>query len=231
MQTNIVPDESKIRRINRIQSDFFSRIVHMFDPPLPEGVPERLGQIVASANIVEGNRILDVGTGTGILIPLIQAYHPGTIYSCDLSEAMLARLKEKHPDVVTIVSDARDLAIPDNGIDVVFVNACYSNIADKASTFSNISRMLKPGGRLVISHPLGKSFIGQIKEQSPFPLDDFPDKLEAQTLLRPYGFEIRKFIDRPDLYVLTAIKSCKRSQVQGSALGDRAPARRPEVQG
>ncbi len=209
MQTIIVPDEDKVRRINQVQSDFFSRIVHVFDPPLPEGVPEQLKKIVASANIVRGNTILDIGTGTGILIPLIQAYHPGKIFACDLSKAMLVRLREKHPDVVTMVSDVRDLTLPDGGTDVVFVNACYSNITDKSSAFSNISRMLKPGGRLVISHPMGQSFIDLLKEQSPFPLDDFPDKPEAETLLEPYGFGIRKFIDEQELYILLALKGWK----------------------
>jgi tRNA A58 N-methylase Trm61 len=75
--------------INRLQRELFDRIVHVFEPPLPEGVPERLGKIVAAAGIGIGDFVLDVGTGTGILIPLIQLYEPGHIYACDLSRKML----------------------------------------------------------------------------------------------------------------------------------------------
>jgi hypothetical protein len=64
--------------------------------------------------------------------------------------------------------------------------------------------MIKPHGRMVISHPLGKSFVDSLKEKSPFPLDDFPERPEAETMLRPYGFEIEKFIDEPKLYILLA---------------------------
>ena len=38
----------------------------------------------------------------------------------------------------------------------VFINACYPNIVDKQGAFTNIARMVGPGGRLVISHPMGR---------------------------------------------------------------------------
>jgi hypothetical protein len=49
---------------------------------------------------------------------------------------------------------------------------------------------------------MGKSFIDSLKERSPFPLDDFPDKAEAQTLFEPYGFHVEVFRDEPYLYIL-----------------------------
>ncbi len=200
------PDEKEIERINRIQRELFDKLYHVFDPPLPEGVPERLEKIVASAEIVRGDAVLDVGSGTGILVPLIQKYEPGRIYACDLSEAMLKQLKKHYPNVETILSDIRDLTLPDLSILVVFINACYPNIVDKAGAFANISRMMQPAGRMVISHPLGKSFIEALRETVPFPLDDFPEKSRAQTLLEPYGFVLKSLIDEPELYVLVVTK-------------------------
>jgi hypothetical protein len=66
--------------------------------------------------------------------------------------------------------------------------------------------MMKPEGRIVISHPLGKGFIHSLKESIPFPLDDFPDEQEADALLKPFGFKIERFIDEPQLYILVATK-------------------------
>jgi SAM-dependent methyltransferase len=200
------PDEKEIQRINRLQRDFFSELVHLFDPPLPEGVPERLDRIVASADIVKGDVVLDLGTGTGILVPIIHEYDPKKIFACDLSDAMLARLKEQYTYAKTLLADARDLTLPDGSIDVIFMNACYPNIVDKRATFANISRMMKQGGRMVISHPMGKSFIDLIKDRAPFPLDDFPGKSRAAKLLRPFGFEIGEFVDEPKLYIMKAIR-------------------------
>ncbi|MDY6986584.1 MAG: class I SAM-dependent methyltransferase [Thermodesulfobacteriota bacterium] len=200
------PTEQEVQRINEVQRDFFSKLTHVFDPPLPEGVPERLKKIVAAGRIDRGNVVLDVGTGTGILVPLIQEYEPETIYGCDLSEAMLTRLKEQYPYVITMAADVRDLMLPDMTVDVVFVNACYPNIVDKTRSLANIGRMINTGGRLVISHPMGKSFIDHLKSQSPFPLDDFPERLQARALLQPHGFEIQEFVDEPQLYILLAVK-------------------------
>jgi len=200
------PSEKEIQRVNRAQRKLFDELYHLFDPPLPEGVPERLEKIVASAHISRGDRVLDVGSGTGILAPLIQEYAPGAVYACDLSEAMLKQLKSNYPLVETLACDVRDLILPDGSMDAVFINACYPNIVDKAGAFRNIARMMKRFARMVISHPLGKSFINQIKEEVPFSLDDFPDKAEAENLLGPFGFTVKRFIDEPQLYILVAIK-------------------------
>jgi ubiquinone/menaquinone biosynthesis C-methylase UbiE len=200
--------EEETQRVNRLQRETFDRLYRLFEPPLPEGVPERLEKIVEHGKISRGDTVLDVGSGTGILIPLIKKYEPRWIYACDLSVAMLDQLNsKKYPDVETIVADVRDLRLPAGSIEVVFINACYGNIVDKPGAFSNLSRMMTPQGRMVISHPLGKSFIRSMRERASFPLDAFPEKPEAERLFRPFGFEIETFIDEPSLYLLVALKS------------------------
>ena len=199
-------NEEEVQRINRLQQNSFDKLYQLFEPPLPAGVPERLEQIIAHGKITRGDTVLDVGSGTGILIPIIKKYKPGCIHACDFSEGMLEQLRKNYPYVKTIMADVRDLNLPRGSIDSAFLNACYPNIVNKASAFSNLSRMMKAEGRIVISHPLGKAFILSLKDSAPFPLDEFPEKKEAGPLLEPFGFEIETFIDEPRLYILVARK-------------------------
>ena len=193
----------RVDKIDRLQSAYFSAHKEVFDPPLPEGVPERLAQITAAAEITHRDTVLDVGTGTGILLPLIQGYGPKTIYANDLSEAMLESVKSRFPEVVTLQGDISRLQLPERSVEVVFINACYPNIMDKHSAFRNINRITRQGARVVISHPMGRGFIEVIKDKMPFPLDDFPvDEITANDLFADYGFEVESMIDEKDLYIL-----------------------------
>ena len=199
--------EEEVERINRLQREFFDTLTDVFEPPLPEGVPERLERIVASAGIGKGDRVLDIGSGTGILVPLIQQYSPGEIIACDLSLAMLERLKEHHPYAHVVQADARDLDLPDDSMDAVLINASYPNIVDKHGTFTTLGRIVKPGGRSAISHPMGRAFISKLRDEAPFPLDEFPQRPDADALFSPYGFEVSHFTDEPQLYILVLLKT------------------------
>ena len=199
--------DEKITEINKAQRELFDSLYHLFEPPLPEGVPERLEKIVAAGNISQDDTVLDIGSGTGILIPIIEKYRPSHIYACDLSEKMLVQLRKNYPYVKTFFADVRDLKLPQGNVDVAFLNACYPNIADKVGAFTNISKMIKHEGRVVISHPMGKKFIFSLKDRVSFPLDEFPDKRTAMELFKPFGFEVGTFVDEPELYILVLKKA------------------------
>ena len=46
-----------------------------------------------------------------------------------------------------------------------------------------------------------------LKKGTPFPLDDFPERADAETLLRAFGFGTKSFVDEPELYILVGEKS------------------------
>ena len=107
------------------------KLVEIFDRPQPPDVMARLQQIVALAELPPGAVVLDVGTGAGVLIPLVQSYQPSAVLACDVAEKMLQRVQDKYPTVRTFHTDIVSLSLASTSLDAIFMNGMYGNIADK----------------------------------------------------------------------------------------------------
>lgn len=195
----------QVEEVNRLQQRYFNENVDLFEPPLPRGVTGRLRATIQASGLRRGETVLDVGTGTGILIPYILKCRPSEIHACDLAENMLQRVKEKFPRVITHLCDVKDLPMPSDSLDVAFINACFSNIMDKSKSLDNLYRLLRRKGRLIVSHPLGRDFIIELKKHTPLHLDLLPDEAGARGLFERHGFEIVSFRDEPLFYIFVAV--------------------------
>ena len=188
------------------QREYFNERVDDFDVPQPAPVIERLAEVVGAAELGTGEVVLDIGTGVGVLIPLIRSFNPSHIVACDIAEKMLQRLQLKHPQVQTVHSDVADLPLQDASVDVAFLNAMFGNIADKPRACRNLSRILRPGGRMVVSHPEGRAFVEELRRTSPLAIESLPQRTQFQSLLQPLGLEVIAYRDEPKLYLMVARK-------------------------
>jgi ubiquinone/menaquinone biosynthesis C-methylase UbiE len=184
----------------------FNELVDVFDRPQPPEVMARLSEIVALAQLSPGSVVLDVGTGVGVLIPLIQSYQPATVLACDVAEKMLQRVHDKYPVVRTFHTDVVSLALASTSVDAIFINGMYGNIADKPAACSKAARMLRSGGRLVVSHPEGRAFVDQLRATSDLFIESLPTKKEFEALLAPLGLTVIAYRDEPKLYLMVARK-------------------------
>ncbi|MBW1712712.1 MAG: class I SAM-dependent methyltransferase [Deltaproteobacteria bacterium] len=189
---------------NLKQKRTFDQTVDLFDVRLPHEIEGRLGEIVAAARIQPGQVVLDVGAGVGALIPHIQTFKPSRILACDLSPRMLKRLKKKFPQVETFLADVIDIELPDGSLDAAFMNGMFSNIYDKPAALANLCRLLKPGGRMIVSHPEGRGFIVKLQAQVDFHLDPLPDEEEWLKLLEPFPLESVYYLDAPRQFIAVA---------------------------
>src|SRR5271167_3800368 len=116
----MLPEEAK--QVAEHQRRRFNELVDVFDRPQPPEVMARLREIVASAELRAGAVILDVGTGAGVLIPLVQSYQPAMVLACDVAEKMLQRVQVKYPAVRTYHTDVASLDLASISVDVIFMN-------------------------------------------------------------------------------------------------------------
>ena len=146
-----IPDEMK-RLINNIDDEIIARFYGCGSP-----IPAEL----------EGRVVLDLGCGTGrdayILSQLVGK--EGFVIGVDITDEQLA-VARKHcdgqmrrfgydkPNVEFkkgFIEDLQSLGIKDNSVDVVISNCVINLSPDKKSVFSEIFRVLKPGGELYFS--------------------------------------------------------------------------------
>lgn len=94
-----------------------------------------------------GERILDVGCGTGHLTAQIAAIGADVI-GIDASSAMIAQAREKYPSLRFEVMDAREIAFTEI-FDALFSNATLHWIKEPARVVTGIAKALRTGGRFV----------------------------------------------------------------------------------
>lgn len=188
------------------QRRYFNALADVFDIAQPDAVIDRLRQVVAAAQLHPGDVVLDVGTGAGVLLSLFKSYQPSAVFACDLAEQMLGRVHHRYPWVTAFQCDVVLLPLKAASVDVVFMNAMYGNIANKAAACSNVSNVLKPNGRLVVSHPEGRGFVEELRARGGLFIESFPEQEEFRAFLQPHGLEVVTYRDEPELYLMVARK-------------------------
>lgn len=127
---------------------------------LPDAAVESfagVGYPFAADVIGEGDVVLDIGSGSGTDTLLASTLNGGaTVYGLDFTDAMLEKLRANAHAmgavaVRVIEGNAEHIPLPDASVDVVTSNGVLNLVPDKAVAFSEIARVMRPGGRLQIA--------------------------------------------------------------------------------
>jgi 2-polyprenyl-3-methyl-5-hydroxy-6-metoxy-1,4-benzoquinol methylase len=104
-------------------------------------------------NVGPGERVLDVGCGEGrFAVGLARA--GASVVGIDVAQEPLRRARERHPELdVRLVSSKRGWELADASFDVAWAGEVIEHVADTAAWLSEVRRVLRPGGRLLLSTP------------------------------------------------------------------------------
>jgi ubiquinone/menaquinone biosynthesis C-methylase UbiE len=195
--------------------EYFDQLAPTWDEEL---TPERLkclGNIVKELGIELGHYVLDIGSGTGVLLPFLvsELGDEGKIVALDFSAEMLCQAKAKNFQPTVGFAQADVLAIPlaDNSVDLAMCNSAFPHFSDKGKALKEIARVLRNNGRLVICHTMSRKMINQLHQSigGAVANDLLPDEFQLRGLIRQAGLKVAHFEDGSERYLVIAEKSVR----------------------
>jgi len=104
-------------------------------------------------HVAAGERVLDVGCGEGCFASEL-ARAGASVVGIDVAEEPLRRARERDPGLdLRVVEAGGSWPLDDASFDVVWAGETIEHVADTAGWLSEIRRVLRPGGRLLLSTP------------------------------------------------------------------------------
>ncbi len=199
----------------RKRQDYFNQAAKNWDREYdtPE-LGDFLRQFVPAFKLLSGQRVLDVGTGTGILIPfLLEAVGSnGHITAIDYAQNMVEICKRKFshlPNVSVMVADSENLQLLDASFDVITCFGLFPHLDKKEAALRQFNRVLKSKGRLIIAHALSSTEVKRIHQSGSQEIvsDILPRETKMRRLLKQAGFTGVRILDKPGSYLCTSTKS------------------------
>lgn len=117
--------------------------------------------VAIMAGVGEGARVLDLGCGLGVMVPVYRELGASRVLGVDVSENMVQRARARwsdEPGVDFLAADAAGLDLGERFDAVVIYNA-YPHFMDRTKLVRTCHRLLAERGRFVVAHGTGKDVI------------------------------------------------------------------------
>ncbi len=204
---------STINGLDMQLKDYFDHLAPSWDGEITSHSLECLANIVKELDIRHEDWVLDIGCGTGILLPFLthRVTEKGKVIALDFSAKMLLQAKTKGvPSIVDFIqADITSIPLPQCCVDLAICNSVFPHFSDKARALMEIARVMGDDGRLVICHTKSREEINQLHQTIGGVVGDhsLPDELELTQLTGHACLTITHLEDNPWRYLVIARKN------------------------
>jgi len=147
------------------QVDFFNSIAEKWDSTIKVD-EERINKLLSQISITNGDSILDVGTGTGVLIPFYKEINKdGKITGIDISQGMLNVAKRKFDKLNNIKFKLLDVEneFIEEKFDKIVLYSMFPHLNNKVETIKKlVHNNLNKNGKLLIAHSDSREFLNNL---------------------------------------------------------------------
>ena len=193
--------------MTQAEIDFFDKLAPTWDDNEIKSTPERIKSILGKLGISKGMKILDLGTGTGVLVPYLSEMvgEKGDVTAIDLSEGMLSLARKKYghlKNVEFLKIDFEEEEIPGK-YDVAILYSVYPHLHAPADTMEWLFKMnMKPDGVIVIAFPADEVFINNIHHERKADHDHLPPAHILAEMINNRGFRATVLAATPEEYIV-----------------------------
>ncbi|MEU7551924.1 methyltransferase domain-containing protein [Streptomyces sp. NPDC044571] len=188
--------------------DFFGARAADWDRKFPDDGPA-FQRAVGEFGLRPGDRVLDAGCGTGrALAALRAAVGPtGTVLGADLTAQMLSAAQQagRGADGALLLADVARLPLRDGVLDAVFAAGLIAHLPDPEANLGELARVVRPGGRLALFHPIGRAALAARHGRALTP-DDMRAEHNLGPLLAGSGWRMTSYADEDTRFLALAVR-------------------------
>ncbi|MER5928615.1 methyltransferase domain-containing protein [Streptomyces sp. NPDC002054] len=189
--------------------EFFGARAADWDRKFPGDGPA-FAAAVAEFGLRPGDRVLDAGCGTGRALSALRAAvgPAGTVIGVDLTPEMLAAAVRAGRDAegALLLADVARLPLRNGCLDAVFGAGLIAHLPDPAGNLRELARVVRPGGRLALFHPIGRAALAARHGRELTP-DDLRAEHNLGPLLAGSGWEMTSYADEDARFLALAVRS------------------------